>query len=232
MSSTPIQTDEDAAPRRRAPRGLRLRLLLTDPTGARVDLRGARIYETVDDGWPGRRARADSGLVVAGECRPGERVALPHRAVPGLPVGCAVRRRGCRRVAAPARRSGRGPDHPLLLEKFFLSNLIEPTIKPGSVDFVYSGDVRHHTADTRRAPETVAPTVKSGGRIYAWLYWRVPGWSMAAKRTVRRVTCRLPTAIQQSIVVVLAFPPYLLDRDRAWRDHRLINHDYYTPRYL
>lgn len=114
---------------------------------------------------------------------------------------------------------------------FFRSNLMEPTIAPASFDFVYCGGVLHHTPNTRRALETLAPAVKPEGRIYVWLYWHVPGWLSASKQVVRRVTCRLPSAMQQPVVDILAFPPYLLHRDRAWRDHRLVHHDFYTPRY-
>lgn len=115
--------------------------------------------------------------------------------------------------------------------RFFRSDLMAPTIRPGVFDLVYCGGVLHHTPDTRRALEQLAPAVKPGGRIYVWLYWHVAGRSMSAKYALRRITRLLPPVVQQPVVDVLALPPYLRRRGGAWRDHRLVAHDFYTPRY-
>ena len=109
------QPDRDAAARRGAPRGVRLRLLARDPTGAHVDPAWCAIYETVTISGPD----GELGPMLAESWRqdPERENVWRFRIRPGLqlPVGRAVRRRGRRRRASPARRPGRGADQRLLL---------------------------------------------------------------------------------------------------------------------
>ena len=115
---------------------------------------------------------------------------------------------------------------------FFRSNLLEPAIAPETFDVVNSGGVLHHTPDTRRALEVLARAVKPGGRIFVWLYWRVPGRSMAVRYMIRTVTSRLHPRVQQPLVTAFAAAGYMRHRpDQRWRDYRLVAHDFYTPRY-
>lgn len=114
---------------------------------------------------------------------------------------------------------------------FFRSDLMAPAVQPEAFDLVYCAGMLHNTPETRRALEALAPTVKPGGRLYVWLYWHVPGWKFAVRQGIRRVTSRLPSRLQQPVVDALALPPYLLGRRLAWRDHRVVAHDYFTPRY-
>lgn len=118
------------------------------------------------------------------------------------------------------------------LVNFFRSNLLEPAIAPGSFDVVNAGGVLHHTPSTRDALAMLSRAVRPGGRIFVWLYWKVPGRSMAARYAIRKATARLHPRVQQPIVSALAAAGYLRHRpDQRWADYRLVAHDFYTPRY-
>lgn len=54
--------------------------------------------------------------------------------------------------------------------RFLQMNLFRPCIRPGSMDFVISNGVLHHTADTREAFLSIARLVKPGGHIVIGLY--------------------------------------------------------------
>ncbi|MEE8424519.1 MAG: methyltransferase domain-containing protein [Elusimicrobiota bacterium] len=49
-------------------------------------------------------------------------------------------------------------------------DLLAPPFKPGAFDIVYSQGVIHHTADTRRAFDSIARLVKQDGRLSVWVY--------------------------------------------------------------
>lgn len=56
-------------------------------------------------------------------------------------------------------------------------DLLAPPFKEGVFDLAYSHGVLHHTADTRRAFDAVAPLVKRGGFLSVWLYGRAGNFS-------------------------------------------------------
>lgn len=53
-------------------------------------------------------------------------------------------------------------------------SVFEPPFPDGSIDFVWSNGVIHHTGDTKGAFEALAKKVKPGGRLYVWVYERKP----------------------------------------------------------
>ena len=55
-------------------------------------------------------------------------------------------------------------------------DLHRPPFKKGVFDIVYSQGVLHHTSDTRKAFDAVAPLVREGGRLSVWLYGRPGSW--------------------------------------------------------
>lgn len=127
-----------------------------------------------------------------------------------------------RRLAAVA------PEHPKL--HVVQGDLLNPPFKKAIFDVVYSQGVLHHTSDTRKAFDAVAPLVKPGGYLSVWLYGKAgrfedfatnplrPGREWIAKRRrlawaivgtrhvisdfIRFFTTRLPAPI----VYALCFP--------------------------
>ncbi|TMB98393.1 MAG: methyltransferase domain-containing protein [Chloroflexi bacterium] len=47
-----------------------------------------------------------------------------------------------------------------------------PPFAPATFDLVYSDGVLHHTPETKRAFQALAPLVRPGGRMFVWLYRR------------------------------------------------------------
>jgi len=115
---------------------------------------------------------------------------------------------------------------------FFRSNLSESALRAGCFDAIYCGGVLHHTPDTRQALEQLAPAVKPGGRIYVWLYWKIPTAVYRTKTALRRLVAPLPSRAQQPVVDAFAAASWIRHGGQTrWRDHRLIQHDFWTPRY-
>lgn len=115
---------------------------------------------------------------------------------------------------------------------FFRSNLSDSVLRPERFDAIYCGGVLHHTPDTRHALGQLAPAVKPAGRIYVWLYWKIPTLVYRAKTALRRFVAPLPPRAQQPIVSVFTAASWIRHGGRTgWRDHRLVQHDFWTPRY-
>ncbi len=49
-------------------------------------------------------------------------------------------------------------------------DILNPPLQRKSFDFIYSAGVLHHTPDTEQAFRGFIPLLKSGGRMYIWLY--------------------------------------------------------------
>jgi len=129
-----------------------------------------------------------------------------------------------RRLAAQA------PDHAKL--HVVQGDLLNPPLKKEAFDVVYSQGVLHHTSDTRKAFDAVAPLVKRGGHLSVWLYGKAgrfedfstnplrPGRAWIAKRRrlawtivgtrhlisdlIRFFTTRLPAPIVYAFCFPLA----------------------------
>jgi SAM-dependent methyltransferase len=72
-------------------------------------------------------------------------------------------------------------------------NLMDAPFAPESFDVVFSAGVLHHTPDTRKAFQRLAPLVKPGGRFYMWLYRHEP-FVTPVVNALRVFTTRLPAA--------------------------------------
>lgn len=65
----------------------------------------------------------------------------------------------------------------------------------GTFDYVYSIGVLHHLADTPAAIRRVVETVRIGGRVRIYLYWKKSGLAgvlLAGVTAARKLTTRLP----------------------------------------
>jgi len=54
--------------------------------------------------------------------------------------------------------------------QYVQGNLLHPPIKEGVFDLVYSSGVIHHTPNSKSVFNSLVPLVKSGGRLYIWVY--------------------------------------------------------------
>jgi SAM-dependent methyltransferase len=95
-------------------------------------------------------------------------------------------------------------------------DILNPPLRPGSFDLVWSEGVLHHTPDAAAAFRSLARRVRPGGRMYVWLY--PPGFN--AYRFVRDLlpfAWRLPGRLLVLLCRVLAAPLWLAARIRGWR---------------
>jgi SAM-dependent methyltransferase len=77
------------------------------------------------------------------------------------------------------------------------ADLLNLPFADASFDFVYSLGVLHHLEDTEGAIASLVRTLKSGGRLRIYLYWKRHGWTgrlLTMVAGVRRVTTRIPFA--------------------------------------
>ena len=90
---------------------------------------------------------------------------------------------------------------------FVNGTLFKPPFKPGAFDVVYSHGVLHHTNNTRKAFLAIAPLCRNEGRCYIWVYGNYSGFIWLfniVTNTIRFIVSRLPLALQNPLVVVLA----------------------------
>jgi 2-polyprenyl-3-methyl-5-hydroxy-6-metoxy-1,4-benzoquinol methylase len=127
-----------------------------------------------------------------------------------------------------ARRDGR--------VRFLQADLMRPPFRSRSFDVVYCAGVLHHTPDTRATFAKVADLVAPGGRLFVWLYWRVPGARTAVRMGVRRLVAPLPMPAKRVIAVALGSAKLARSRltksdDLNWREHVIAAYDFFSPRY-
>ena len=99
----------------------------------------------------------------------------------------------------------------------------------GLFDVIYSGSVLHHLPDPHAAFGKLVPLLAPGGFIYVWLYWRVAGRTYAFKSALRRLP--LPYSARRLLSVPFALQGAMRDRSLSLREHRLAQHDFFTPRW-
>ena len=126
---------------------------------------------------------------------------------------------------------------------FVRSDLTQHPFKQEVFDFIYSSGVLHHNPDTRTALKSVLRTLKRGGKIYIWVYHRIPGIRHAAKQCFRSAIAPLPASLKHA-AIRMWLPQAMLrqyvrtafglntaaDRLR-WRERLVLLLDHYTPRY-
>ena len=72
------------------------------------------------------------------------------------------------------------------------ANIFEPPFRTGTFDFVISWGVLHHTPDTKRAFDCIAPLVKPGGTLYVMVYERYRGPRRLGTAVLRAVMRPIP----------------------------------------
>lgn len=134
-------------------------------------------------------------------------------------------------IAAHAYFSQRGGQ-----ARFVQADLMRHPFRPGCFDVVYCAGVLHHTPDTRATFEKVAEAVAPGGRLFVWLYWRVPGRRYAARERVRKLVAPLPMPVKRVVAAGLGSEKLVRSRltrthDLNWREHMVAAYDFFSPRY-
>ncbi len=125
------------------------------------------------------------------------------------------------------------------------TSVLRPGLRQAIADITYSHGVFHHTYNTKKAFEAIAPLTKKGGVFYVWLYGKKWGWKRIEfmfHRTMRTIISRLPKYPQTFMVyvmgglyLVIRFFRRILGMERMkiksrshfWTGIR----DKYTPRY-
>ncbi len=83
-------------------------------------------------------------------------------------------------VAEVYRKGGQLPNLHLVQ-----ASVLEPPFPNCSFDYLWSNGVIHHTGDTRRAFKSLTSLVKSGGRVYFWVYEKKPSPMVAVRGLLR-----------------------------------------------
>src|SRR5437899_4748985 len=98
-------------------------------------------------------------------------------------------------------------------------DILSAPLQAGTMDFVFSVGVLHHTPDARAAFQASARLVKAGGFLAVWLYPQDPNQSRYARRVhwlqdevLRPVTCRLPPPLLRAFAAVLGRLTFVRDR--------------------
>jgi SAM-dependent methyltransferase len=116
---------------------------------------------------------------------------------------------------------------------FVQSDLARSAFVPQSFDLIYCAGVLHHTPSTYGTLLELLKALRPGGRIFIWLYWRVPGISYKAKAALRRAVAPLPLWAKHALVVPVTAQAHVRHRDEelSWHERMVIQLDYFTPRY-
>jgi SAM-dependent methyltransferase len=88
------------------------------------------------------------------------------------------------------------------------ADLLALPFAEASFDFVYSLGVLHHLDRTEDALAGLVRTLKPGGRIRIYLYWKRHGWKgrlLDAVTAARRVTTRMPFPVLRAFCRVLSY---------------------------
>jgi 2-polyprenyl-3-methyl-5-hydroxy-6-metoxy-1,4-benzoquinol methylase/uncharacterized protein YbaR (Trm112 family) len=101
-------------------------------------------------------------------------------------------------------------------------NILSPPVRTGSMDFVYSVGVLHHTPNTHDAFLRSASLVKPGGSLAVWVYPKDLTSGTYAKWVhwiqddfLRPITCRLPPRLLRLFSAVLGRLTFVRDRAAA-----------------
>jgi 2-polyprenyl-3-methyl-5-hydroxy-6-metoxy-1,4-benzoquinol methylase len=126
---------------------------------------------------------------------------------------------------------------------FIKADLTRHPFAEQAFDIIYSSGVLHHNPNTRAAFASLLPALKPKGKVYIWVYQRIPGLRHALKQILRRFLAPLPSPIKHAFVCL--WLPQAMCRqylrtalgrngpeDRLrWRERLVLLLDHYTPRY-
>jgi SAM-dependent methyltransferase/uncharacterized protein YbaR (Trm112 family) len=172
-----------------------------------------------------------------------------------LDAGCgngvlsrAINRFGCEVLAADISESVEGA-HGYFARRgndrthFVQADLMEPPFRGDTFDIVFCAGVLIVTPSSRKTFAQVVKALAPGGTIFVWLYWREHGLKYRFKTALRRLASPLPLRMRQA--VALTFVPQAMVRQSlrlrrgaqpasealSWREHFVVQHDFFTPRY-
>lgn len=120
------------------------------------------------------------------------------------------------------------------------ANAMNPPIKEGFFDYVWSHGVLHHTYSTKTAFGIIAKLPKKHtGRLYIWVYHKGGFIWEYGNRFVRSITTRLPASlihfISYAVVPLLYVIPAYNKRvnlsNMSWGECALSVHDWLAPKY-
>jgi 2-polyprenyl-3-methyl-5-hydroxy-6-metoxy-1,4-benzoquinol methylase len=126
---------------------------------------------------------------------------------------------------------------------FVQADLIHPPFRRTAFDIVFCAGVLIVTPDSRATLREVARAVKPGGIIFLWVYWRENKLTYRFKTRLRQVIAPLPLFVRRAIA--FAFVPQAMARqvvrrlrrlegptvEGSWREHLVVQLDFFTPRY-
>jgi SAM-dependent methyltransferase/uncharacterized protein YbaR (Trm112 family) len=81
------------------------------------------------------------------------------------------------------------------LVHYIQGDLLNPPLRKGAFDYVWSFGVLHHTRDTNRAFRECAERVRPGGRLFVWLYDNAP----ARRGPVIQAVQRAPMPVKRLV---------------------------------
>jgi SAM-dependent methyltransferase len=126
---------------------------------------------------------------------------------------------------------------------FLRADLLNPPFRRDTFDVLFSSGVLHHNPDTREALRSVVRALAPGGRVYIWVYGKVPGVAQRVKQVVRNIVAPMPARLKHALVMAWLpqsmFRQWLRRRmgsqdpgDRlGWHERAVLLLDHYTPRY-
>lgn len=86
---------------------------------------------------------------------------------------------------------------------FVQADLERPPLAPRIFDVIHSTGVLHHTPDTRRTFDRLAPLLRPGGYCYVWLYKYEP-YVTPLVNSVRAFTTPIPSSVFRYVALLLA----------------------------
>ncbi len=118
------------------------------------------------------------------------------------------------------------------------TNIMNPPIKKGCFDYVFSTGVIHHTPDTMGAFHSLAGLVKSGGYYAIWVYPKESWvWEITCK-SIRYITTRLPPGFLYylcyiPVPLLSVIPAYSGTnlKQNSWRECVQCVYDWFSPKY-
>jgi SAM-dependent methyltransferase/uncharacterized protein YbaR (Trm112 family) len=126
--------------------------------------------------------------------------------------------------------------------QYVQGNLVSSPLRRDAFDLIYSSGVIHHTPSSKHTFESLVPLVKSGGRLYVWVYgkrgWPVRlffWWGRSLKNwmSLRGVmtVCRMLAPVYRLAAKVLSSTGLIRFRSRTSTEITLDLFDAFAPRY-
>jgi 2-polyprenyl-3-methyl-5-hydroxy-6-metoxy-1,4-benzoquinol methylase len=126
--------------------------------------------------------------------------------------------------------------------QYVQGNLVDPPLRPGSFDLVYSSGVIHHTPNSKLAFSRLQQMTVSGGRLYVWVYakrsWPVRVFFAVGRNLKRWISlkavlkvCQILAPIHKLAAIVLSRLGLMQFRARTTREITLDLFDLFAPRY-